>query len=118
MGPGIEVGQVLVVCEGFPLKADMSVSLIMIPVLHPPNQVFDDIPEVKRKNPQFKLLPEVNTFVVEQGRAGVPMPDKNKGEQRHAIRPQRSNMNNEHRANRTHKGITGISQKLLTCHQN
>ena len=84
----------------------------MMPVLNSTDQVFNDIPEVKQDNPQFELLPQMNTFVVEQGRAGMRMPDQNKREQSHAIRPQRSNMNDEHRTNGIHKGITGINGEI------
>ena len=86
----------MLVTEGLPLKTNVPVGRIMIPVLKPPDQVLDTVPEVKRQNPQLTLLLQMNSFVVEQNRAGVGMPDQNEREQSHPIRAQRSNMNDKH----------------------
>lgn len=69
-----EIGQILVVGEGFALEANISVRGVMIAVLNQPNQVFDTIPHIERNNAQFGLLTQVNTLVVEQGKAGVRVP--------------------------------------------
>ncbi len=64
----------MVVSEGFPLEAYVSVRGVMIAVLNQPNQVFDSVPHIEGNNAQFGLLTQVNMLVVKQGRAGVWLP--------------------------------------------
>ena len=51
-----EIGQIIVVGEGFTLETDVPVSSIPVAVLNPTDAVFNDVPQVKRQNTQFSLL--------------------------------------------------------------
>lgn len=68
----------------------------MIAVLEATDEVFNDVPDIKRQNTQFKLLPKVDAFVINQNGTRIGLPNQNKGKQGHAINPQRCKMHYKH----------------------
>lgn len=80
-----KIRQIRIVGESFALETDVAVSSVMVAVLNPTDAIFGDVPQVKGKNAQFGLLAQVNPLVVDEGRAGVGLPNQNERKQRHAV---------------------------------
>lgn len=56
-------------------------------VLDQPDKIFYEIPDVKDKYPEFKLLLEMDSFVVDQVAARGFMADQYKRKKCHALHP-------------------------------
>jgi hypothetical protein len=58
--------EVLLLKVGLPFKADVPVTLIKTPVPSTFQQPFQEVQRIEKHQQQFRLLPEVNAFVVNQ----------------------------------------------------
>ncbi len=78
----------------FFFEAYIVVSLLVFLAFESQNQILRQVPDVKRQNQHFQLLPQMNLFVVEQPFVVciVLVLNEHKGKQRHAMHPQKRNV--------------------------
>jgi hypothetical protein len=76
----LKIGCIALVRIGLPFKTEVAIGLVTVTVIKAPDQPFRNIQEVKRKQQQFLLLPEVNSFVVDENgiRLETAFPQENK----------------------------------------
>lgn len=79
----------------FPFKGNSPISLVVILKFYQAYQVFNEVPEVKRENAHFQLLPEVDPFVVQEDRTVVTVFGQDERKKRYSFYPQKWNVNQD-----------------------
>ncbi len=71
---------------GFPLEGNPPVGSIAVLQTDQPEIVFAQVQEIKENNQQFRLLPEMNFFMIDEYRIFLifGVPDEDEGKKRNA----------------------------------